>query len=308
MKYYLSKLLRIPFISFVLMLEIFKSFKSKLTFFLLKFRREKILLLGKQGEIRKGEKILVLITHIANLNEVANPFVEGKQKLGKLANTIDGLLLSLAAYELKIVINTVRGQNLVDVLAQYQKDIVTISDDYEGDPFLLGFAAQEIFVANKNKFDFFMFLEDDIVIYDQCLIQKIKDFNFECGSQKKILLPNRYEMHEGKKFYIDMVPVADPVVHNRLSEFCNKDEIKFAEPINPHSGFYCLSREQLDLWIASNRHWFNKTSFVGPLESAATGCLMECFDIYRPTADNIDFFEVRHWDTKYSKIFAKWRD
>jgi len=55
-------------------------------------------------------------------------------------------------------------------------------------------------------------------------------------------------------------------------------------------------------WIKSARLFKNQVVNVGPLESAATFCILECFSIYKPHASNLNYFEVRHYDSKYSKL------
>ncbi len=121
-----------------------------------------------------------------------------------------------------------------------------------------------------------------------------------------LLLPHRYEVFEGTKVYIDMrwQPKAKAYAWNRFATFA-AEGIKFGESGNPHAGFYCLNRPQLDRWEKTGRHWAGLTSYVGPLESAATGCLFEAFSLYQVHYDNARFLEVEHRDTKYSKQIAE---
>src|SRR5439155_22613168 len=129
-----------------------------------------------------------------------------------------------------------------------------------------------------KEFDWFLYTEDDIVLADPLLLEKLRFFN-EGAPPDAVLLPHRYEFWNGRKVTIDMSSKsAPPERHswNRLT-MIEIGDWKFAEFENPHSGFYCLSREQLGRWLASGRRWYGLASFAGPRESAATGCLEECF-------------------------------
>jgi hypothetical protein len=169
---------------------------------------------------------------------------------------------------------------------------------------LAGFKAQDEFFARIEEFDWFLYLEDDMVFADPLLLEKLEFFNTGAPADA-LLLPRQYEMLNGHKRYIDRGPdLAQPPAWNRLRVL----EIggwRFAEFENPHSATYCLSREQLDRWAASGRRWYGRVTFVAPRESAATGSLLEVFRIYKPHPANAAFLEVRHWDTKYSKRIAQ---
>ncbi len=79
------------------------------------------------------------------------------------------------------------------------------------------------------------------------------------------------------------------------------DGVQFSECANIHSGSYLLNHAQLDLWLASGRHLYRQVSYIGPLESAASGCLMEVFRVYKPAPPNLRFLEVRHYDNCYAE-------
>jgi hypothetical protein len=115
------------------------------------------------------------------------------------------------------------------------------------------------------------------------------------------LLPNRYEVWQGTKNYIDLT-IDTNVAWNKLSSV-DIDGVKYAECTNPHAGLYCLSQSQLHTWVKSGRRWNYQDLMVSPLESAATFCLLECFKLYKPHPTNLNFLEVRHYDTKYSKLY-----
>jgi hypothetical protein len=107
-------------------------------------------------------------------------------------------------------------------------------------------------------------------------------------------------MYQATKRYIDLTK-AQQLSWNQLSSV-NIEGVKFAEFSNSHSAFYYLSRKQMKQWIKSDRVFKNQVVNVGPLESAATFYLWECFSIYKPHPSSLNYFEVRHYDSKYSKL------
>jgi hypothetical protein len=168
------------------------------------------------------------------------------------------------------------------------------------------FRLQEEFVERGEKCDWFLFIEDDIVLYDAFVIEKLEKlekFNLQSGYEKAILYPNRLEMYQGTKRYMDLT--IDPQLSwNQLSGV-EIEGVKFAEFSNPHSAFYCLSRKQMKEWIKSGRLFKNQVVNVEPLESAATFFVWESFSIYKPHPSNLNYFEVRHYDSKYSKLYPE---
>jgi len=251
---------------------------------------------------QKEWQIFVVITHIVKSEEAKNAEV-GSQKIERLCQTIDGLLSSFSHHDLKIVINTLPDRNIVSFLPPYVREKIFVREAEVEDPMILGHYAQELMVENKDDFDWFLFIEDDIVIRDSCFLEKIEFFNAYSQTQS-ILIPNRYEMYNGVKHYIDINfdSGEKPMLEwNRLSTL-NIGGIKFSECQNPHGGMYCLNKNQLQKWINSGRYWQNKNVSIGPLESAATFCLFECFNLYKPYSSNLHFLEVLHYDVKYSKV------
>ena len=243
-------------------------------------------------------RALVAVTHVV---------LDGADRASRtdaLRRTLDGVLETLAAASPSIVLNTMPERHVIEALPAYQRTIVEVREHPDVDPMFVGFRAQDEFLARVEKFDWFLYLEDDMVFADGLLLEKLHFFN-EGAPAHALLLPLRYEMWNGRKTYIDRGPdVAKPPAWNRLTTL----EIggwRFAEFENPHSATYCLSRAQLDRWAASGRRWYGRVTFVAPRESAATGSLAEAFSIYKPHPENANFLEVRHWDTKYSERIAE---
>lgn len=282
--------------------QFIRAFSRKVRLMFLYLRGSVILLL-KDAEVvsTKRPKVLVVIPHITKVEEAKDPY-QAAAKIDKLKNAIDGLLTSFAHCELKILVSTLPERHITTYLPDYQKRCIQVIQEPDWEPMYIGFRAQNELIQRIDQFDWFIFLEDDIVIHDSLLLEKLEKFTQHCGYDDAILLPNRYEMCDGKKNYIDLT-IDSQVAWNKLSKV-EIEGIKYAECTNPHSALYCLTRAQLQNWVKSGQRWKDQDLMVGPLESAATFCLLECFKLYKPHPANLHYLEVRHHDTKYSKQYG----
>ncbi|MBF2028608.1 MAG: hypothetical protein IGS48_17895 [Oscillatoriales cyanobacterium C42_A2020_001] len=281
--------------------KLIHAFVRKIKLILLYQRREVIeFLADPQSLPGKRPRVMVAIAHITTPEESANRQF-GAQKIERLRHTIDGLLTSLAHCDVQIVICTVPQRHITRFLPDYQQASLVLHEAIDCDPMYIGFVAQDQLATQVTQHDWFVFIEDDIVLSDSFFLEKIEQFNRVYGHDNALLFPNRYEMSQGKKSYIDLTIDRD-LAWDRLSRFAIGN-VKFAECTNPHAGIYCLSQAQMRRWIASGRSWKNRPLMVGPLESAATFCLLECFAIFKPHPTNLNYLEVRHYDTKYSRLY-----
>lgn len=286
------------FFTFALAANFSKSFERKLKLMLFYQRRSLISFLADSIAEPTQPSILVNISHITSTEESKKP-EKATHKIEKLKQTIDGLLASFAHCNLTIVVSSLPDRNIVQYLPSYQQRRIHLKLEPNCEPLYLGFRIQDDLINCVDQFDWFVFIEDDIVLNDSCFLDKIIAFN-QHATPQDVLLPNRYEVLEGTKRYIDLT-IDSEIAWNRLSAL-EMAGIKFAECTNPHSGIYCLSQEQIQLWMKSKRIWKNQIIMVGPLESAATFCLLECFNLYKPHPKNLYYLEVQHYDTKYSKL------
>lgn len=291
------------FLQIALLQQLWRA-ASRYTKMMLFYQRNNVIQLLKDGENseKKRPKILVCLAHITSIEEAQNKDVATK-KIERLKHTIDGLLTSFAHCDLTIVVQTLPNRHVTAYLPEYQINCIQVQEGPECDPMFVGFRLQEEFVNKVDEFDWFLFIEDDIILYDSFTIEKLEKFNRQSGYESAILYPNRYEMYEGTKRYIDLTIDTD-LAWNQLSAV-EIENVKFAEFTNPHAAFYCLSRKQMKQWIKSGRSWKNQVVSVGSLESAATFCLLECFSIYKPHPSNLNYFEVRHYDHKYSQLYPE---
>ena len=174
---------------------------------------------------------------------------------------------------------------------------------------LLGFEAQRVLAdALAEPYDLFGYLEDDLLIHDPCFFQKIQWFTALMGDTC-LVLPQRLEFsplpHRVDRFYIDgpiaegdlrrLVPEAGPV---RLVQWAGA-QVPFEPPRNPHAGCFFLSRAQLAHWV--DQPWWQDgdTSFISPLESAATLGIAKTFSLFKPCLSHAAWLELQHYGTSF---------
>lgn len=287
-----------------LMIELLRNLKQYFKVGLFYQRCDVIKTLGEGHKVKPiPPKVIAVIPHITSVEE-SKDRQKAAAKIEKLRLTIDSLLASFAHCQLTIVIKTVADRHITAYLPEYQINCIQVQEESNLDPMFMGFKCQDELVKRVDEFDWFLFLEDDILLEDSFILEKLEKFNANCGSKRALLFPNRYELWEGTKRYIDLI-IDRGLEWNRLS-IVDVDRVKFGECTNPHSGFFALSKDQVKLWGESGREWNNKNlGFGGPRECAATFSLLECFSIYKPHPANLHFFEVRHYDTKYSQLYPE---
>lgn len=181
----------------------------------------------------------------------------------------------------------------------------------DGDPMHLGFHCQTILRDRWGNFDYYGYLEDDLILGDPWFFDKLNWFNGH-GDNSKVLLPNRHEVGNDlayKKCYLDgdLAPHVTQKFQNisqepELRSTVMGKPIRFVRPLNPHSGCYFLNAEQMKIWI-NQPHFGERTgAFVGPLESAATLGIMKTFQIYKPARENANFLEIQHHGNRFLSL------
>ncbi len=180
--------------------------------------------------------------------------------------------------------------------------------------FSLPFECHALLRDNLGKYDYYCYLEDDLILHDPWLFDKLRWFNQQFGSDC-LLQPNRYEVSAKgpvHKAYIDgdlaprvTAPLQD--VHDRpmLTAEAFGRPVEFVRPLNPHSGCFFLNAEQMEHWAKQPYFLDRDTSFIGPLESAATLGIMKTFRVYKPAPANADFLEIQHYGTAFLSLIGK---
>lgn len=207
---------------------------------------------------------------------------------------------------LDVVICTTRGCHLLDQLA--------LAPDYyahrptDAEPLLLGFACHDVLRERLGSYDFFCYLEDDLILHDPWFFLKLAWFNRHAGDDR-VLQPNRFEAGLGylvPKVYVDgdldpavTAPFQDVNDTGVLAADVLDVRVQFRRTLNPHSGCFFLNARQMAHW-AGQVHFHDRASrLIGPLETAASLGILRTFKVYRPAPANADFLEVQHAGVGY---------
>lgn len=184
----------------------------------------------------------------------------------------------------------------------------------DDDPKRIGFYCHQILRDRWGNYEYYAFMEDDLIVSDPWLFQKLRWFNDHVGDQK-VLLPNRYERAENlvyKKCYLDgdlreetSKRFQDVSQQPELSSTVLGKSIRFVRPLNPHSGCFFLNKNQMQTWINQPFFGDRDCSFVGPLESAASLGVMKTFQVYKPAIENANFLEIEHHGSQFLSLVRK---
>jgi hypothetical protein len=255
-------------------------------------------------------KILFTISHFFDAT--------GDQRYGSTGPHVAGRIEALSAclgaigrlfapsQQVEIVVCTTGGHHLLDRIA-------IGPDRYThwptaADPKLLGFECQAVLGQRRGEYDYYGFLEDDLILHDPQFFEKLALFTAQ-ATPARLLLPNRYEAGHGIRCFIDrqlhprLLAQLAPAIRARLpggrEPVLQVGPAQFCRAPNPHSGCYFLNAAQMDHWAGQPHFLDRDTGFVGPLESAATLGVLRTFEIYKPAPANLDFLVIQHFGTRY---------
>ncbi len=176
------------------------------------------------------------------------------------------------------------------------------------EPLLLGYECHEVLRQALGRYDFYCYLEDDLLLSDPLFFQKLAWFSGVAG-EGALLQPNRFEIApEGQlnKLYCDG-NIVDPRISPRFQNRADRPRLEaslmgqtfaFQRVDNPHSGAFFLNAAQMTQWAGQPYFLDRATGFWGPLESAATLGIMRCFRVYKPARENAGFLEIQHLDPR----------
>ena len=156
------------------------------------------------------------------------------------------------ASKLDIVVCTTRGRHLLPRLPLPSGSFLHQPTDAE--PLLLGFECHAALHERIGDYDYYCYLEDDLVVTDPWLFAKLSWFRDQVGPES-VLLPNRFEVASGGvawKAYLDgdLAPEVTAPFQNRSdrpelrASFLGVDA-RFVRPLNPHSGCFFLGLDQM---------------------------------------------------------------
>jgi hypothetical protein len=214
--------------------------------------------------------------------------------------------------EIDVIVCTVARRHLLEQIsldqAFYQHRVRQV------DPSLLGFECHEVLREHWGSYDYYCYVEDDLIPHDPWFFAKIGWFNRHVGDDK-LLQPNRFERGDRarhQKVYIDGDLAAHVTanfqnVHDRpqLGSTILGIRVLFRRALNPHAGCFFLNDAQMRTWIEQPYFLNRDTSFIGPLESAATLGIMQTFKVYKPAIDNAAFLEIEHHGNQFINLIRR---
>jgi hypothetical protein len=247
------------------------------------------------------EALTACLTSLHQLFPQAPCFIEHGRRQARLAE-------SALPSSIDVVICTTLGRHLLDRLPvdrRYYTHCLT-----DADPLLLGFKCHDLMRARLGAYDYYCYLEDDLILHDPWLFVKLAWFTGHAGDDK-LLQPNRFEAglnYVLPKVYVDgdleehvTAPFQDVRDSGPLTEEVLGRRLLFQRALNPHSGCFFLNGKQMERW-AVQPHFHDRASrFIGPLETTASLGIMRTFKVYRAAPANADFLEIQHFGTGYLK-------
>lgn len=213
--------------------------------------------------------------------------------------------LSLAG-EVHVVVCTTGENHVLDLLPVSRNLFQHFPTDVL--PHQLGLQCRTILRDRWGNYDYYSYLEDDLILHDPWFFAKLRWFN-QCVGQTCLLLPNRFERGPGPlahKAYVD--GDLAPETTSRFQDVSDAPHLDatvmglplvFRRPLNPHAGCFFLNHEQLKLWVQQPHFLDADSSFIGPLESAATLGIMRTFRIYKAAREQAGFLEIEHYGDQF---------
>ena len=208
--------------------------------------------------------------------------------------------------DVHVIVCTTGGRHLLSKLAV--DPAFFHHQETEAEPPLVGFECHRALRDRFGDYDWYGYLEDDLIVHDPWLFAKLAWFQSHVGPEN-VLFPNRYERSTRPlvtKAYLDGDLAAEVTASwqnvnesPELSSHVLGRTVTFQRPLNPHSGCFFLSAAQMGHWLRQPHFPNRDISFVGPLESAATLGIMRTFRIYKPSREHASFLEIEHFGSRF---------
>ena len=231
------------------------------------------------------------------------------RKQAKVLNRIKRIMTPAnaeTAFDIDVVVCTTGGKHLAGEIELRDGDFE--HKETQAEPMMLGFECHAVLRERLGDYDFYCFLEDDLVIRDPWFFAKLQWFAENAGNEA-LLMPNRYELsgtepiaklyidgHVDEKFAGQWQDVSD---RRQITAKVMGRTVILERPNNPHAGCFFLNSAQMETWAAKPYFLDRDVSFAGPLESAATLGVMKTFRIYKPAPPQAGFFEIHHANARY---------
>jgi hypothetical protein len=260
---------------------------------------------GFYGSLRpdRGPRIRALTACLVRLHQSFGPgqgLLYSPTNEARPTNGAEGNVLDIA-------VCTTKNDHVMDDIPS---DLVRLHHSTQAPPPLLGFECHDILKKNIGRYDWYVFMEDDLIINDPFFFKKIKWFQGIARDDRCVLQPNRFELTNNPplfRLYIDGRPRSDSLcvpednlgTPSRLSGQFLDQTVMFQKVGNPHSGCFFLNESQMRRWVEMPGFLDRATSYAGALESAATLGLIRYFSVYKPARENAGFLELEHGDCRY---------
>jgi hypothetical protein len=249
-----------------------------------------------RGDAR-DERSRALIATVAGLHQAFGAGVYGLDHFNRAA----WQAADARERVLDIVVCTTGGAHLLDGLPTLRPLLRHHASDAE--PLMLGFECHRTLRDARGRYDYYAYVEDDVVITDPLFFRKRRLFDDAFGPEA-LLQPNRYEARPDgpvQKLYVDyhLTPARTKPYQNladrpRLELPFLDGSVAFERSAYPSAGCFFLNADQMARWVESPGFLDGDVSYLSPLDSAATLSVMKAFRIYKPVLDNAWFLEVLH--------------
>ena len=197
----------------------------------------------------------------------------------------------------------VTGDAYLKEICNYFSSRITLHHlDLEDPRTLPSAAARWLCREQEAEADLHLYFEDDLIIQDPRFVDKQIWFT-DCTQHQFVLMPHRMEPSVADapmQLCVDgpVKPIEqdEPIWVDQEQQiargtYWDGRSVGFALASNPHSGSFCLSERQRQHLIDQNAE---PNTFVGPLETAATGTVWQHFPIWKPMWPDRDFLCVEH--------------
>jgi hypothetical protein len=213
---------------------------------------------------------------------------------------------NLYRLDFEVYVFTTRGRHLLAGLQsrppQHFRHVET-----DADPPFLGFECARWIRDHAQGYDFYAYLEDDIILRDPLFFAKIAAFNraFDADGRGLIVQPQRYEepLNAGdpndiaafNRLYIDYESQAAPGFDGETLalEFAGL-RAEFEPALNPHAGCYVVTPAQAARMTAHPDFLSRDRIEISPLDTAATSFVARALKVYKPARNSLAFLDVQH--------------
>ena len=239
---------------------------------------------------------------IASLHQLYGPaqhVIDLETRVARLAN-------DAGAGHVDVVVCTAGNNHLINQLPL--PSVALEHRPVSGDPLALGFACHAVLRDRLGGYDYYGYMEDDLIARDPWMFRKLAWFATQLGPDA-VLQPNRYEagpLGLVHKAYVDgdlplRTTAPYQTVEGAPAVVCPilGTPVTFSRARNPHAGCFFLNAGQMAHWASRPYFLDGDTGFIGPLESAATLGLMRTFRVYKAAVRCASFLEIEHFGTAF---------